>query len=149
MAAARPNGFYINLVRNPNSGSAAWFFFFILRWIFTLIFEIEIHEENSLAPKNFIFEGRFSWCTGSWRILALGEGHLGEVPLGGSVSLGMYQLEELPLWGSACWKKCQLGDFNLVLTSLHNFYSNSFLFNECNNFNTRTSSCEKSNRSFF
>ena len=45
-------------------------------------------------------ESGFRWaqgCTGSWGILAWGEGQLGEVPVGGSVTLG----------------KCQLGDFNL------------------------------------
>ena len=36
-------------------------------------------------------------CTGSWGILALGEGQLGEVPVGGNAS----------------WGKCQLRDFNL------------------------------------
>ena len=39
--------------------SAAWFFVIILKFIFTSIFEIKIHEKNSLALKNFIFEAQF------------------------------------------------------------------------------------------
>ena len=40
------------------------------------------------------FTHQIFWCTGSWGILAWGEGQLGEVPVGGSAS----------------WGKCQLGD---------------------------------------
>ena len=38
MAVARPYGFEIDFVRNPISGSAAWFFVIILKFIFTHIF---------------------------------------------------------------------------------------------------------------
>ena len=51
MAVARPYGFEIDFVRNFISGSAAWFFLIILKFIFTPIFEIKIHEKNSLIPK--------------------------------------------------------------------------------------------------
>ena len=39
----------------PISESAAWFFVIILKFIFTSIFEIKIHEKNSLTPKKFHF----------------------------------------------------------------------------------------------
>ena len=40
--------------------SAAWFFFIILKFIFTSIFEIKIHEKKFLdTKKKFIFDGRF------------------------------------------------------------------------------------------
>ena len=42
----------------PIFESAARFFVIILKLILTSIFEIKIHEKKSLAPKNFIFEGR-------------------------------------------------------------------------------------------
>ena len=45
MAVARPYGFESDSVRNPISGSAAWFFFMILKLIFTPIFEIKIDEQ--------------------------------------------------------------------------------------------------------
>ena len=35
--------------------SAAWFFVIILKFSFTSIFEIIIHEKNSLTPKKFHF----------------------------------------------------------------------------------------------
>ena len=56
MAIARPYGFEIDFVRNPISGSAARLFFIILEFIFTPIFEIKIHEKNSLTPKKFLQE---------------------------------------------------------------------------------------------
>ena len=55
MAVARPNGYKIDFVRNPISGSAAWFFVIILKFIFKPIFEIKIHEKNSLTPKKVYF----------------------------------------------------------------------------------------------
>ena len=55
MAVARPNGYKIDFVRNPISGSAAWFFVLILKFIFKPIFEIKIHE------KNFINQHIFLW----------------------------------------------------------------------------------------
>ena len=42
-------------------------------------------------------------CTGSWGILAWGEGQLGEVPVGGSASWGKCHLGEVPVGGSASW----------------------------------------------
>ena len=39
--------------------SAAWFFVIRLRFIFTSIFEIEIHEKNSLARKKFNFDSTY------------------------------------------------------------------------------------------
>ena len=45
MAIARPYGFEIDFVRNPFSGSAAWFFVIILKFILTPIIEIKIHEK--------------------------------------------------------------------------------------------------------
>ena len=47
MAVARYYGFEIDSVRNPISGSAAWFFGIILKFTFTPIFEIKIHEKIS------------------------------------------------------------------------------------------------------
>ena len=61
MAVARPYGFEIDSVRNPiSSWSAACFFVIVIKFIFTHIFEIEIHKKNSLIPKKFIFEAQFS-----------------------------------------------------------------------------------------
>ena len=40
MAVARPYGFEIDFVRIPISGSAAWFFVIILKFIFTAIYTI-------------------------------------------------------------------------------------------------------------
>ena len=60
MAVARPYGFEIDFVRNSFPGSTAWFFVIILKFIYTPIFEIKIHEKNSLTPKNFTFKARFS-----------------------------------------------------------------------------------------
>ena len=45
----QPLDFEIDFVRNPISGSAAWFFVIIGKIIFTAIFEIKNHEKNSLA----------------------------------------------------------------------------------------------------
>ena len=55
MAAARPYGFEIDFVRNPISGSAAWFFVIILKFILTPIFEIKIHEKKFLGTKKNSF----------------------------------------------------------------------------------------------
>ena len=59
MAVAQPLGLEIDFVRNPDSGSAAWFFVIILKLIFTAIFEMKVHVKNFLAPKNSIFEPNF------------------------------------------------------------------------------------------
>ena len=56
IAVARPNGFEIDFVRNPISGSAAWFFVIIFEFIFTPIFEIKIHEKKSLTQKKIHFQ---------------------------------------------------------------------------------------------
>ena len=45
MAVVRSYGFELDFVRNPISGSAAWFFVIILKLILTPIFEIKIHEK--------------------------------------------------------------------------------------------------------
>ena len=55
MAVARSYGFEIDFVGNPISGSAAWFFIIILKFIFTPIFEIKIYEKNSLTQKKISF----------------------------------------------------------------------------------------------
>ena len=59
IAFVRPNGFGIDFVRYSISGSALWFFVFILKFIFRLIFKIKIMKKNPWHQKNFIFEGRF------------------------------------------------------------------------------------------
>ena len=51
MAVARPYGSEIDFVRDPISGSAAWFFVSILRFIFTPIFGIKIYEKKFLDTK--------------------------------------------------------------------------------------------------
>ena len=51
MAVGRPYGFEIDFVRNPITGSAAWFFVIILKFIFTAIFKIKIHEKNPWHQK--------------------------------------------------------------------------------------------------
>ena len=55
MAVARPLGFEMDFVRNPISGSAAWFFVIILKFIFTPIFEIKVHEKKFLDTKKNSF----------------------------------------------------------------------------------------------
>ena len=52
-------GSEIDFMGNPILESAAWFFVIILKFIFTSIFEIQIHEKIPSHQKNFIFEGRF------------------------------------------------------------------------------------------
>ena len=54
-AVARPNGFEIDFVWNPIDWSEAWFFVIILKFIFTPIFEIKIHEKKSLTEKKNSF----------------------------------------------------------------------------------------------
>ena len=53
MAVAQPYSFSIDFVRNPISGSTAWFFVIILKFIFTPIFEIKIQEKKFLDNKKF------------------------------------------------------------------------------------------------
>ena len=48
-------GFKIDFVRNPISGSAAWFFVIFLIYIFTLIFEIKIHKKKFLDNEKISF----------------------------------------------------------------------------------------------
>ena len=59
IAFVRPNGFGIDFVRYSISGSALWFFVFILKFIFRLIFKIKIMKKNPWHQKNFISEARF------------------------------------------------------------------------------------------
>ena len=49
MAVAEPFDFEIDFTRNPISGSAAWFFVIMLKFIFPLI--LEIHEKNPWHEK--------------------------------------------------------------------------------------------------
>ena len=55
MAVKRPYGFEMDFLRSPDSGSAAWFFVIILKFIFTPIFEIKIYEEKFLDIKKISF----------------------------------------------------------------------------------------------
>ena len=54
MTFAQPLGFEIDFVRNPISGSAA-FFLIILKFIFTAIFEIKFHVKKILGTKKNSF----------------------------------------------------------------------------------------------
>ena len=67
MAVAQPSGIEIDFVRNPISGSAAWFFVIIIKFNFTAIFEIKIHVKKFLGIKQFIFEARFSQTNIYWQ----------------------------------------------------------------------------------
>ena len=69
MAVARPYGFEIDFVRNPLSGSAAWFPVIILKFIFTPIFGIKIHEKKFLDTKNWRSLFFCSWSFQKWRSL--------------------------------------------------------------------------------
>ena len=55
MAVVQPLDFEIDFTRNTISGSAAWFFVIILKFIFTAIFQIKNHVKEFLVTKNFIF----------------------------------------------------------------------------------------------
>ena len=55
LATARSYGFKIDFVRNLISGSAAWFFVIIRKFIFTPVSEIKIHEKKFLDPKKNSF----------------------------------------------------------------------------------------------
>ena len=61
MAVAQPLDFEIDFVRNPISGSAAWLFVIIIKFIFKAIFEIKNYVKKFLGTKKkkFIFEARF------------------------------------------------------------------------------------------
>ena len=50
-----PIGSKIDFKGDPIFELAARFFVIILKFIFTFIFEIKIHEKNSLTPKKFHF----------------------------------------------------------------------------------------------
>ena len=54
------NAFKIDFVGNTISGLAAYFFFIILKFIFTPIFEIKISDKYPCHENNFIFLGQFS-----------------------------------------------------------------------------------------
>ena len=60
MGLVSPIGSKIDFMGNPIFESARWFFVIILELIFTPIFEIQIHEKNSLTQKKLFFECRFS-----------------------------------------------------------------------------------------
>ena len=55
MVVAQLLGSEVDFVRNPISGSAAWFFVFILKFILTYIFEIKIHAKIFLDTKKVSF----------------------------------------------------------------------------------------------
>ena len=55
MAVAQPLDFEIDFARNPISGSAAWFFVIILKFIFTDIFEIKNYVKKFLGTKKISF----------------------------------------------------------------------------------------------
>ena len=62
MVVAQPLGFEIDFVRNPTSGSAAWFFVLILKFILTAIFEIKVHVKKFLGAKKKSFsKADFYW----------------------------------------------------------------------------------------
>ena len=56
----RPIGSKIDSKGDPIFELAALFFVIIVKFIFTSISDIKIHEKNSLTPKKFIFEGHKS-----------------------------------------------------------------------------------------
>ena len=60
MDIAQPLGFEIDFGRNPISGSAAWSFVIILKFIFKAIFEIKVHLKKFLGTKKIIFQPQFS-----------------------------------------------------------------------------------------
>ena len=51
MVVAQPSDFEIDFARNPISGSAAWFFVSNLKFILTVIFEIENHVKEFFGTK--------------------------------------------------------------------------------------------------
>ena len=51
MAVAQPLDFEIDFVRNPISGSAAWLFVIIIKFIFKAIFEIKNYVKKFLGTK--------------------------------------------------------------------------------------------------
>ena len=55
MAAVRPFCLKIDFASKPLYGSAALFLIIILKFNFTPIFEVEIHEKKSLTPKKILF----------------------------------------------------------------------------------------------
>ena len=56
MTVAQPLDFEIDFARNPFSGSAAWFFVIILKFIFTAIFELKnISVKKFLGTKKISF----------------------------------------------------------------------------------------------
>lgn len=61
MGDVRPYGIQIDFVSNSISESAACFFIIILKFVFTLIFVMDIDEKNTWHRKNkIIFEDWFS-----------------------------------------------------------------------------------------
>ena len=60
MGLVSPNGSKMDFEGDPFFESVAWFFVINLKFILTLISEIEINKKIPWHQKNFIFEGRFS-----------------------------------------------------------------------------------------
>ena len=56
------------LRRDPIFESAAWFFVIILKFIFTSIFEIKIHEKKNLDTKKISFSKADSVWVKKWDI---------------------------------------------------------------------------------
>ena len=57
MAVGQPLGFEIDFVKNLFPGLASEFFVIILKFIFTAIFEINVHVKKFLGTKKFHFQG--------------------------------------------------------------------------------------------
>ena len=64
-------------------------------------------------------------CTGSWGILAWGEGQFGEVPVGGGASWEKCQFGEVLVGGSASWGilTCQISW--AVFIPIHSYLMNA------------------------
>ena len=60
MGLVSPNGSKIDFMGEPIFESVRSFFVIILKFIFTPIFEIQIHEKKFIDTKKLIFESRFS-----------------------------------------------------------------------------------------
>ena len=55
MGLVSPIGSKIDFSGDPIFQSAAWFFIIILKFIFSSIFEIQIHENKFLSTKKILF----------------------------------------------------------------------------------------------
>ena len=64
-AVVRPYCYEIDFERNSISGSSAWFFVIIVKFIFTLIFEIKIYEKILDVKKISFSKSKwthYAWC---------------------------------------------------------------------------------------